>query len=461
MRLRKLKWILAGTVATLALVPSTPVFAISNPPVQYVINETVNLGNVTTTPVTGCVPQRSTYPFFPKNFCVTLTPSAYGAFSTFQQWIFWCMPYQCVLNATFKGDYGVIGFIRPKYQVIGVYYAPPGALSTVQYGSQTTDIVTTDYQNTYSVENSVSLTEKQTYGIGPWTSGLTTTFTAGMTQESDSSGTLKVMSDKSSTYTLGGPPLINGVDPGVDHSVDVIWVWLNPEINIYASPDQAVTNFFAFDPSDPHGGPSGVDIIWLSVSVLQALASGNTAGCVPCNDTDVQARLQRSWDPMNGALTQADYNTILARDPFIANPNFNPNTDPSNRFSPLTDQSVSNIQYSPTSAACGQTEWLYYSAKATTTTAAGQGGKDTYATTYSVDNSATQGVSVPSIFSANVELDTKNSRTFTWINQWSQSVEDSVAHNADFTIYQPSCTYAGSSQFQVWQDNVYGTFMFY
>ena len=38
-------------------------------------------------------------------------------------------------EVTFTGTYGEPGAIRPKYLVVGVYYAPPGASSSVTYSN--------------------------------------------------------------------------------------------------------------------------------------------------------------------------------------------------------------------------------------------------------------------------------------------------------------------------------------
>jgi hypothetical protein len=89
-----------------------------------VSQETFNLGTVTTNPTQECA-QAST-----RIQCFNLTFASPGPFS--QEHIF-TFDIGCVTfidEYTYTGSYGVPGFIRPKYQVVGIYYAPPGAKST-------------------------------------------------------------------------------------------------------------------------------------------------------------------------------------------------------------------------------------------------------------------------------------------------------------------------------------------
>jgi hypothetical protein len=62
-------------------------------------------------------------------------------------------------------------------------------------------------------------------------------------------------------------------------------------------------------------------------------------------------------------------------------------------------------------------------------------------------------------------LDTtlKNQNTLTWTNKWSETTTKMVGQTAAINIAEPSPSngYDGPSQFEVYQDNVYGTFMCY
>ena len=191
-----MKKIVTRAVAAVLLLGSTSVFAISNPPVQLIFNETVDFGHVSDVapglPITGCIPPRES-PMVPANrWCMSIQPSTYGPFRIFNQWKFWCMPYQCVFNITFTGNYGPSGFVRPKFQVVGVYYAPPGAHSTVEYDGSFTGGVSTSAQDSFIFGTSVSITATEKWGIVDFNKGLSTTFTNGWSQELDTSTSVQV-----------------------------------------------------------------------------------------------------------------------------------------------------------------------------------------------------------------------------------------------------------------------------
>jgi hypothetical protein len=91
----------------------------------------------------------------------------------------------------------------------------------------------------------------------------------------------------------------------------------------------------------------------------------------------------------------------------------------------------------------------------TTTTTQSQTFKYTYSATYSVEDKFT-GTS----FLDGLGADLKDSNTLTWTNQFSQSTNNSNGQMASFKVVGPAAGYTGPSQFVVYQDNLYGTFMF-
>jgi hypothetical protein len=66
------------------------------------------------------------------------------------------------------------------------------------------------------------------------------------------------------------------------------------------------------------------------------------------------------------------------------------------------------------------------------------------------------------IFTINFSADLKKSKTLTTTNKWSATSTDQVGQTAMVTVKGPASTdnYTGPVEFEVFQDNIYGTFMF-
>ena len=336
-------------------------------------------------------------------------------------------------------------YIKPKYQVVGVYYSPPGAKSTATYSAGFTSGTSTNVSSSFTVATQVSLT-------GGWQSldkanSASGTVTGGWSQEKDNSSQITIGTQESTGTVVPGP-LSSTL--GVDHDYDIIWVWLNPELSLSPLATQIMVNGYSYDANDP---VAGADIVPIYVGELKGTLA------IP---SDLQYRLQRPWDTTTGALTAADYTNILAADPFAVNPSFNPNADTSGRYERPRSATYPNgdttaVNYIP--APVGAAALCYpYSFTATSTSALGQGAKDTRSVGFSVDAKYSSTTSY-GILSA----ETKASTTLTTSNSWSQSVSSGSSQSAAFQICGPLATdnYTGYSAMQVWKDNVYGTFMFF
>jgi hypothetical protein len=66
-----------------------------------------------------------------------------------------------------------------------------------------------------------------------------------------------------------------------------------------------------------------------------------------------------------------------------------------------------------------------------------------------------------------LKVDLKQTQTLTWMSQWQSTITNTTTEMGQFTIAPPSCTgdpcnpaYSGPPNFDVYQDNVYGTFTF-
>jgi hypothetical protein len=93
----------------------------------------------------------------------------------------------------------------------------------------------------------------------------------------------------------------------------------------------------------------------------------------------------------------------------------------------------------------------------TKTTTDGTGGTDTRQVGFSLDVSAKGG------FLVSLSADLKTSTTLTWTHKYSSLNTQKVGQNASWSVTGPaaSANYTGPTLFDVYQDNVYGTFMFY
>jgi hypothetical protein len=171
-------------------------------------------------------------------------------------------------------------------------------------------------------------------------------------------------------------------------------------------------------------------------------------------DSYTQGRLQRAWaltntDGSSPAITNQDLLIIAAQDPF-SDPNYTVTIGPDyqtttdNRFTQTTNQ---ELWYLP-----GQTNTYNWSYTGTTT--AGQGAKTTYSDAFAVEEKFNA-----SFFYTSVSYDLKQSLTFTWVDQWNKTTTNMTGEAASVQIVGPTTPYSGPDEFNVYVDNIYGTFM--
>ncbi len=322
--------------------------------------------------------------------------------------------------------------VLPKYQIISVYYAPPGAKSSVLYGSSFMQSTNSAFSNTFSVANQVSLGISEI--MNKSNSG---TVTVGWSQSSTTSDSIALSTTTSESLQVPGP---SSSKNGIDHTQDLIYVWLNPGVTVDIFPSTELqVSALNYDSSDPD---QGMDIYPLSVANLKVLAAGGTPTGVDMK------RLARAWSPA-GALTPADYQNILAADPFAINASYNPSS--ANRY----DSLAQTINYAPANSG-GQPITTAYNSSYSTTSTAGRSATDTHSVEVAVSSSIPLGTST-------LEADLKAQTTWTWTNMWSSMQTSTKGQTANFSIVSPLPTdgYTGPTAIAVYKDNVYGTFMFY
>lgn len=366
---------------------------------------------------------------------------------------------------------GVVGYIDPKFVVVGVTYAPPGPSTNtfVNYIDSTLVGNTTSLSQSFgsSVTNSISLSAGYAVAVSKGSITTTTSTTTGVTTKNSSSVTTSFqVQGGEKTFGTG-----NYFAP-VDHDYDMIWVWLNPALIFTVGPSSVVWNGYGYDTTDQ---PSP-DIVPIALGYLNG-----HFGSIP---TDIQTSFNRAWaasqkwGPGEGpALTSADLAKIAAADPFSVSTygsTYIGYTPPSpetadHRFTLSACSSNSSFDYlqaNPSQAAAINSCTLTY---ANTSTAA-QDITSTYSQSYSVD------VSVSATFTATFSADLKTSYTLTWITDAQKSITSTTTSSGALSIQGPACNNvvldtgpcvpvydaAGNepTQFEVYQDNMYGTFMF-
>lgn len=362
----------------------------------------------------------------------------------------------------------ITGLVEPKYVVLAVTYAPPGAASTVQYANSTMLGTSTSLMSSFTkgTTQSVTITTGfqlkigNLFSIGSQDKQTTTT---SYTQEQDTSSSIAVNQTTSVSTTVRGP---SSSAVGLSHDADIIWVWLNPVLTFSIfSPTDIQWNGYSFDLSDPVGD---MDILGIPVAYLNGHAA------IP---SDIAAILARRWasptwsDSGGPGLTQADFAAILAADPF-SNPSYTINIPTGStctadgRFCLAGNQ---NFQYEPPPPGEQPTTQTFTVTHQTTATE-GQGATDTRTVSYSTDvsfnvsvgnNTAEQAQDSPA-FTATFGADLTNGNSLSWTNKFNTQSTQQVGQTATLTITGPAASdnYTGPVEFNIYQDNVYGSFMF-
>lgn len=376
----------------------------------------------------------------------------------------------------------VPGYVNPKYIVLGVMYAPPGSTSSVTYASNT--VVGNSASTSSSFSDQVTKTISVSFGesIFGFSIGQTSTSSTSNTQEQDSSFSIAISQSTSKSSGLNG---FSDPNKGINHDYDYIFVFLNPVAQFTVvnggGADNMNWNGYGYDLNDKSDYPD-MDVVGIQLGCLnsdfynayQSNPSVNTAW-LTCEDI-FNNNFSRSWalnntDGSSPALTPTlanstapydfcqqqgtDLYNVCQVDPF-SNPNYTL-TFPSGSIT-TTDGRYTACSNSLCNATIDYEPNVNnsYSQGYSTTAAQSQGAKHVYSTSYSVENQfKTSGWLLA------LSRDLTNTNTMTWTNQFSVSTNNSKGQAASFTIMGPAEGYTGPTQFVVYQDNLYGTFMFF
>ena len=376
----------------------------------------------------------------------------------------------------------VSGYVNLKYIVLGVTYAPPGTQSFVQYADSTTVGTSNALNGSFSsdvglkvaVSSTISggVTVPDVGGTFGWSDTTTDTFSTNFTDETDTSSSVAISSTDSWTTKVPGPL---SAYVGVDHDYDVIWLWLNPLLNftIYqnGTPHNITWTGYSYDADDvPEMDIYGVYLGWLTGRLSS-----------PGPGTSDFAPLQRAWAGLASneqvwpagtspsLVDPTDYAAIAAADPFsitsytvtVPTTPAGNQTSSDGRFTLTGNQVVDYVQPGPG----GQPYTQALTESTTKTQTQGEGAKYTTQLGYSWENKFTA-----SFLAGSWSSDVTASDTLTFINQWSTTNTKATGVTATGSVTGPPCTvsgavcspvYTGPTEYEVFEDNVYGTFMFY
>lgn len=365
---------------------------------------------------------------------------------------------------------GISGYVGPKYLVVGITYVPPGPSSFVEYSTSSSFGTTTSLSDSVSRETSISTSVKAEVGLPEVLHGsITATASAGATQTSTSSSSVTVSIQNLFTTRLGGTP--SAFSP-VDHDYDIIWLWLNPAVllTVYPKlpgfPSVVTWNGYGFDAS----AQPAMEIWPIEVGYL----NGHLGPLRP-EDASV---LSRSWAanqvflPGQGpGLTSEDFANILQADPFATggytvtlSPTAAPATTVDGRFTISGAanggaQSFAYRQPAPGSSPLTQTMSNTYS----TTSTLGRSSSHQTKVGFGVDTS------LSGSFLAKLTASLSVSFTLTQTHESGTSVTSTTSQIDTLSITGPPCgsqtppcvpVYTGPPQFNVYQDNIFGSFMF-
>jgi sugar lactone lactonase YvrE len=353
----------------------------------------------------------------------------------------------------------ITGSLNPKYLVLAIVYAPPGASSSVSYSSSNLVGTSTSISNAFTTQTSLSLSLTGGFGIFGNGSSTTSTFGQSFTQSNGSSSTVSINATKGNS--LGTQGTSNSA-LGIDHDNDIIYIWLNPVMNLTfpAFPNAVIWNGYSYDTSDFNqvGTP---DVIGIPVFCLKNPFSTKQA----C--TQWQTFTARRWDTpglngvTQGGLTLADYAQILSADPFVANPNYNPSTAVINNPDGSTSVRFQNLGQvvpypapQPNGGSSTSSGMLQYTA----TQQSGQTASTSNQTSFSIKTTASGDGFLGRAMAALM-----NATSFTLQDQWSSTQTNTANQTAMYTVVGPKATdnYSGPPEFDAYKDNVYGTFMFW
>lgn len=308
------------------------------------------------------------------------------------------------------------GSIRPAYYVLAVIYAPPGTnggktSTQVEYASGSTAGAST--AATASFKTGVKVSASAGGGVF---GGATVSTDFETTSTTTDGSSLDIKKSTTSTIRVSG----GGVD-GIDHDKDLIYLWLNPRVDLTRTGDQVTWALRVAGPS--------MSIQYAYVGWLRRPAT------MP---DGVRAALA------GAGVTAADYPTILAADPFATGAT---TIDPA-RFV-RTPTSIPYIPpYGPTDPVA---TWSFNQKSETVASTTSKAEHE-----YSVGIGVGASTDLVGLFKAEL----KTTTSFKWTSTNTMGRSAGASESANLVVGGPGYGYGGPTEIDVYWDTLYKTFMF-
>lgn len=318
----------------------------------------------------------------------------------------------------------------PKFQVLGVTYVPPGPGSYV------------DYQHSVSLGATNTIDKSFSYSIN---FGIDIGDSIGLDYAHTSSTSTEESTTKTNSYDILTK---NAQNNFINHDEDLFDIWLNPQANITYSTANMATWDTSVNVIDRYVPPINGKDQMDHVVVKAGWLNGNIAW--PPND--VLIRFQRVWDTSmpNPGLTVSDYSAILSLNPFARQ--IDPITGA--LLAPLPNSQI----YSNVMLPAGNRYTLLRNINYTPVM---QSITDIIANiqSSSITNSNENKLAVSHGWKAPI---LSGGEHWIWTHKASVKKSASNSDTASFTIISPdpSLPLPNASSVDVYQDNIYGTFMF-
>jgi hypothetical protein len=342
----------------------------------------------------------------------------------------------------------------------------------VQYTGTTSVGNTSTVASSFANDVGFSISVKAS--ISGWGAGGAVTGSASTdyTQGSSSSTTNTLSKLTSLAYKTMGTG--NAFSP-VDSDYDTIWLWLNPVVLLTYTPATSNSvagiqwNGYGYDATDP-SGEDQPDIYPVQVGWL----NGHFG-----NSSSVNTILARGWVTpgmiwpagQGPGLTSTDIANIIAADPLTSSSytlleSF-PSTTSDGRFTMMEGSNSPNpIAYDQAGPGNGGGLTTAYNTTQTDTQSVAEGTTSTFKQVFGM-----QEVFAATIFGTGVTATLKQTDTLTWTNSWLNTLNTTTTLQDSLSVTGPNCpaappgpcnpVYAGPGQFLLYQDNQYGTFLFY
>jgi len=392
---------------------------------------------------------------------------------------------------------GVAGHVNPKFIVVGVTYAPPGHSSFVSYQNSTSLGTTTSTSNSFKqgYGESISVTAGQADECNGDSAGGIIGFSGGVCVTGTQSTTYTMQSMNSKSISIVNKTSIQNKTTGtpndfvpVDHDYDLIWLWLNPITTFVYYPSLPTSlqwTGYGYDMADQ----PAMDI-W---PVLLGYLNGHfncyaiDASCDP-EDAYVLARSwvnqhnPQIWPAGEGpGLTMADLANIAKADPWGANPSYSvalasgvsPATTTDGRFTiaPVNGSNSQSFDYKQAGPGNGSGLTQTYTNENTTTTTVSNGNTYTFQEAFGLEEKVGG-----SFFWQTVQYDFKQTSTFEWDHSFLLTTNNISDSTDTLSITGPSCPVptpgpcnppyvpqlpGSPPEFDIYQDNLFGSFMFW